>query len=272
MARLGRVLSVAIWIGAGASMVPVSVHAQSRNTQARPNSASAVKSVKVVGGSITGVVSDDRGGPLRGATVSAVGQAAMAAANSDQNGRFSIDSLPAGDYVVRAHMPGFIASRREAVKVAAAAAIVPQLQLTRIDGGITPRLEPPLKSRPIVAAGFALPQADAADSARNGADDDSHPHSEVAWRLRHIKRSILKNEGGSSIFTDDTEIPGQSGGSMFGRAFDGAAGLASSIFADLPLNGEVNLLTSSAFAPGDLFGGEGMPRGIAYISLAAPTG
>jgi hypothetical protein len=274
MARLGRVLSAAIWIGATASMVPVSVHAQNRagsGTQARPSSASAVKSVKVVGGSISGVVSDERGGPLRGATVSAVGQAAMAAANSDQNGRFSIDSLPAGDYVVRAHMPGFIASRREAVKVAAATAVVPQLQLTRIDGG-APRSEAPLKSRPIVAAGFQLPHAEGgADGDKNAADDDSHPHSEVAWRLRHIKRSILKTEGGSSIFTDDTEIP-DAGGSMFGRALDSAAGLASSIFADLPLNGEVNLLTSSAFAPGELFGGSGMPRGIAYLSLAAPTG
>lgn len=271
MARLRRVLSAAIWIGATASMIPVTVHAQSRGTQARPSSANAVKLVKVVGGSISGVVSDERGGPLRGATVSAVGQAAMAAANSDQNGRFSIDSLPAGDYVVRAHMPGFIASRREAVKVAAATSVVPELQLTRIEGGSAPRVEPPLKSRPIVAAGFQLPQAEASTDGDKSADDDSHPHSEVAWRLRHIKRSILKNEGGSSIFTEDTEIPAQTG-SMFGRALDSAAGLATSIFADLPLNGEVNLLTSSAFAPGELFGGEGMPRGIAYLSLAAPTG
>jgi len=272
MARLWRVLSAAIAIGATASMLPVSVHAQTRprtGTQARPSSASAVKSTKVVGGSISGVVSDERGGPLRGATVSAVGQAAMAAANSDQNGRFSIDSLPAGEYVVRAHMPGFVASRREAVRVAAATAVVPQLQLTRIDSTAA-RTETPLKSRPIVAAGFQLPLGEgSADGEKDGAAGDSHPHSEVAWRLRHIKRSILKNEGGSSIFTADTEVPS---GSVFGRAIDSATGFATSLFADIPLNGEVNLLTSSAFAPGDLFGGEGMPRGIAYVSLAAPTG
>jgi len=271
MARLGRVLSAAIAIGAAASILPVSVHAQSRprtGPQARPSSASAVKSVKLIGGSISGVVSDERGGPLRGATVSAVGQAAMAAANSDQNGRFSIESLPAGEYVVRAHMPGFIASRREAVRVAAATAVVPQLQLTRIDSTAA-RADTPLTSRPIVAAGFQLPQANGAvESEKNGLTDDSHPHSEVAWRLRHIKRSILKNEGGASIFAGDTEVPN---GSIFGRAFDSAAGLATSLFADIPLNGEVNLLTSSAFAPGDMFGGEGMPRGIAYLALAAPT-
>ena len=277
MARLGRVLSAAIVIGAGASILPVSVHAQTRtgprtSTQARPASANAVKATKVVGGSISGIVSDERGGPLRGATVSAVGQAAMAAANSDQNGRFSIDSLPAGEYVVRAHMPGFIASRREPVRVAAATAVVPQLQLTRIDSSAA-KTEPPLKSRPIVAAGFQLPQAEPGDGDKDGVDADSHPHSEVAWRLRHIKRSILKNEGGSSIFAgDDTEIPDSPSGSMFGRAIDSATGFATSLFADIPFNGEVNLLTSSAFAPGDMFGGEGLPRGIAYLSLAAPTG
>jgi len=276
MARLGRVLSAAIAIGAAASILPVSVHAQTRTgpratTQARPSSANAVKATKVVGGSISGIVSDERGGPLGGATVSAVGQAAMAAANSDQNGRFSIDSLPAGEYVVRAHMPGFIASRREPVRVAAATAVVPQLQLTRIDSTVA-AAEPPLKSRPIVAAGFQLPHAEpAADGDKDG-DDDSHPHSEVAWRLRHIKRSILKNEGGSSIFDGDTDIPSAPSGSIFGRAVDGATELATSLFADIPLNGEVNLLTSSAFAPGDMFGGEGLPRGIAYVSLAAPTG
>ena len=93
MARLGRVLSAAMVIGAAASILPVSVHAQVRSraaAQARPASSSAVKSTKVIGGTISGVVSDERGGPLRGATVSAVGPGAMAAAHSDQTGRFSI--------------------------------------------------------------------------------------------------------------------------------------------------------------------------------------
>jgi len=280
MARLGRVLSAAMVIGAAASILPASVHAQVRSraaAQARPASSSAVKSTKVIGGTISGVVSDERGGPLRGATVSAVGPGAMAAAHSDQTGRFSIESLPAGEYVVRAHMSGFIASRREAVRVGASTAVVPQLQLRRIDPvtayGI--RTEPPLKSRPIVAAGFNLPQAESASAADDAGvagetGKAEHPHSEVAWRLRHIKRSILKNESGSSLFSDtDSEIPN---GSIFGRAVGGAAGLAASLFADLPLTGEVNLLTSNAVAPGDLFGGNRLPRGIAYVALTAPTG
>jgi hypothetical protein len=273
MARLSRVLSAAMVIGATASLLPTAVQAQPRSgAQARPASASAVKATKVpAGGTISGVVRDERGGALRGATVSAVGPGAMAAANSDQDGRFSIEALPAGEYVVRAHMPGFIASRRESVRVGASPATVPLLQMTRIDA-VAPsaRTEPPLKSRPIVAAGFGLPRAGSVSQEEKEAEaGDSHPHSEVAWRLRHIKRSILKNDSGSSIFSDaDTEVPA---GSPFGRAVDGAASLATALFADLPLNGEVNFLTSSAFAPGQLFRSNGLPRGIAYVSLAAPT-
>jgi carboxypeptidase family protein/TonB-dependent receptor-like protein len=271
MARLGRVLSAAMVIGATASMSPVSVQAQTppRSVpQARPASASAVSSTKVTGGAISGIVNDEQGGPLRGATVSAIGPGAMAAANTDQNGRFSIGALPAGEYIVRAHMPGFLASRREAVRVGASTATVPLLQLTRIDA-VPPsaRTEAPLKSRPIVAAGFQLPHA--AEETKDSADGEAHPHSELAWRLRHIKRSILKDDTGSSIFSGaDPEIPS---GSMFGRAVDSATGFASSLFADLPLNGEVNLLTSGAFAPGDLFSNDTLPHGIAYIALAAPA-
>ena len=56
--------------------------------------------------------------------------------------------------------------------------------------------------------------------------------------------------------------------SIFGRTTSFASGL----FADLPFSGEVNLLTSSAFGPGELFSGNALPRGIAYFSIGAPTG
>ena len=47
--------------------------------------------------------------------------------------------------------------------------------------------------------------------------------------------------------------------------------LATSLFGDMPLSGEVNLLTTGAFAPGDLFSGETVPRGVAYLSIGLPT-
>ncbi len=40
----------------------------------------------------------------------------------------------------------------------------------------------------------------------------------------------------------------------------------------MPLSGEVNLLTTGAFAPGDLFSGDTVPRGVAYLSIGAADG
>lgn len=286
MARLGRVLSAAV-VGASAAILPISAHAQTEGVssvyRARAASASAVTASSAVsatplpraaraGGSLTGGVSDDRGGPLRGAMVSAIGVTAMATAVSDQHGRYAIEALPAGQYIVRAHLAGFAASRRESVRVAGSAAVVPPLQLRRIENvaATTGNAETTLSARPIVAAGFQLPQGQTqAEDAGDAEGKDAHPHSETAWRLRHIKRSILKSDTASPLLTgDDPEIVQ---GSFFGRALDGAASVAAALFTDVPLSGEVNLLTTSAFAPGEFFGGSGLPRGIAYFSIGSPT-
>jgi hypothetical protein len=60
-------------------------------------------------------------------------------------------------------------------------------------------------------------------------------------------------------------------GSLFGRAMDSAASLATTFFTDLPFSGEVNLLTTGAFGPGELFSGDVLPRGVAYMAIGAPT-
>jgi hypothetical protein len=64
---------------------------------------------------------------------------------------------------------------------------------------------------------------------------------------------------------NDTMAPSDS---MFGRNVSAVA----SFFADLPFTGEVNLLTTGAFAPGHLFSGDILPRGVAYFAIGAPTG
>ena len=53
---------------------------------------------------------------------------------------------------------------------------------------------------------------------------------------------------------------------------EGSARLASVLLPDLDLNGQFNLLTSTSFdRPQDLFSSDGqMPRGVAFLSLAAP--
>ena len=268
MARLGRVLSAAVIAGAGMALLPSSVDAQSgRQPQSRSSNAVAAPLARRTAGTITGVVCDERGGPLAGARVTAIG-ATMALAVTDGSGRFLTESLPPGEYVLRAHLKGFAASPRTIVRVTGAAVTAPQLQLRRAEAAAAA----PITSRPIVAAGIQLPPAEPADPAtRQGGDKEAHPHSEMAWRLRHIQRSILKERSNAIIVTDAEDL---SDDSVFGRAMGGAASFASyagSMVAGLPLNGEVNLLTTNAFAPGELFGGDGGTRGVAYFSLGAPT-
>src|SRR5437763_16905451 len=61
-------------------------------------------------GSILGTVQDEKGAPVAGAMVSALGTTA-AFAVTDRAGRFELRTLSPGPYLVRAHAGGFVASR-----------------------------------------------------------------------------------------------------------------------------------------------------------------
>lgn len=240
------------------------------------------QSARTTRGSITGVVSDDRGGPISGALVSALGTAMMAKATTDASGFFSIEALPIGEYTVQAHRSGFAGSARAIVRVSGYAPSSQRLQLRRLEGPVatTGSARAPVEARPILAAGFGLPAGTLADQPDGDKadgvdkDKDDHPHTETAWRLRHIKRSVLKDASPIvTVVERDAEIPsGISSGSILGRAMVSAASLASTFFSDLPFSGEVNLLTTSALGPEGLFSGDLLPRGVAYLAIGAPTG
>ncbi len=274
MARLGRVLSAAVIVGAGAVLLPTSAFGQTSGQQeTRQPEAQISRVARMSAGAITGIVLDERGEPIAGARVMATG-ATMALAFTDKSGRFRTEALPAGEYIIRAHRSGFIASKREVVRVAGSIATAPQLHMRRLEvpTGTSGKDDTPLPSRPIIAAGFNLPAGETTREASNKDDSkEGHPHSETEWRLRHIKRSILKDQSNAIVLAGNDA--GFSDESVFDKAIGGAASFASyatSLFTDYPLTGEVNFLTTSALGP-DLFAGDGLPRGIAYLSLGAPT-
>ena len=101
---------------------------------------------------------------------------------------------------------------------------------------------------------------------------DDHDHAEVAWRLRHSRRSVLKEAtdqvdfGGHDLGQPEAVLAG------LGWAVEGSARLASALLPDLDVNGQFNLLTSTSFdRPQDLFSAYGqLPRGVAFLSLVAP--
>ena len=143
MARLSRVLSAAVIMSAGAALLPSSAIATTDDQQAaRP--AAVTQVARLSTGRISGVVSDERGRPVVGAKVTAIG-ITLALAETDASGRFVTEALPAGEYVVKAHLAGFSASKREVVRVSGATTAVPQLQVTRLASSATPA---PIRSRP----------------------------------------------------------------------------------------------------------------------------
>ncbi|MEO8522495.1 MAG: TonB-dependent receptor, partial [Acidobacteriota bacterium] len=235
--------------------------------RAQPRAAQAVTPPAGVSGQVV----DEQNRPLAGAMVSVLG-AASAMTLTDASGRFALRELPPGDYSVRAHLDGFAASPRENVRLGSTAAPGFTLRMARLEMpvamtgmtgiGMTGMVEP-LAARPIIAAGFALPDAETAAADPDATDD--HSHSDTAWRLRHLGRSVLKDSANSVVVAPDE--PARSD-PMASRT----TSFASALFSDLPFSGEVNLLTSSAFGSRELFSGAALPRGIAYLSIGAPVG
>lgn len=258
MARLTGLLASAAVVG----LTAASAFAQGPLGKAVSRTTRETQQARLALGGIQGVVLDERGGPLAGAMVSALGAATLMA-TTDARGRFVIQPLPSGEYQLRVHLPGFITTRRDGVRVNTVTADVSDIRLRRADERT---------ARPILAAGMVGTPDDAAPS------DSTDNHTDVAWWLRHFKRSILKQDGSVVSIADAaagesglTGGPASPGGSRVGRAFDSAASMAATFFTATPFSGEVNFLTTSAFGPGPLAFGDFVPRGVAYMSIGAPA-
>ena len=228
-------------------------------------------------GSIQGMVQDEKGLPVAGAIVSALG-ATTAVALTDRTGRFELRTLSPGPYLVRAHLTGFVAPRGQIVEVRPSARSSSSISMRRAAVTVG------TSSAPILAAGVGAtasgsdgdappPDAAAASGPASNATDD---HSETAWRLRHARRSILKDATIPEELLADDAPPTQTGfgpSNLFGRAVGSPARLATNLFGGTPLSGQVNLLTLGSFdTPQQLFSPDNFSRSVAYLALGAPVG
>jgi hypothetical protein len=190
-------------------------------------------------GRVNGFVRDAAGLAVAEASVLAIGPSVVAA-RSDLRGRFSM-ALPPGDYILRATRAGYVSTYREPVRVQNSMALERVITLIR--------------------------QGEAT-MAENAAD--SHAHTDLAWRLRHLPRSVLRDaaalpegsEGQAGTF------PGQPAGSVWGRAMDSSMRLASR-FADTNFSGQLNFVTTASATPG-AFASSALPRSVAYVVVGAP--
>src|SRR4051812_38538030 len=159
--------------------------------------ASSVRVAALTSGAIHGQVQDEVGLPVAGVLVSALGSAS-AIAVTDRTGRFELRSLPPGPYLVRARLSGFIAPRGQVVQVLPSGSALSSIALRRVTTAS-------IVSPPIVPAGVGPVAPLFGDSSPESAaplDPASTPASgreppvdgdELAWRLRHPRRSILND-------------------------------------------------------------------------------
>jgi hypothetical protein len=255
MIRFVRCVFVVIALAAAPA-----AHAQLAQLALTPAAAPIDLSETGVPGELHGTIHDDRGQPLVGAIVSALGSTSVFAI-SDGQGRFAFRNLPAGAYLVRAHLQGYLPARGRVLQVNAGTRQSSTIALTR-------RADAKPEPTPVVEAAVG----GGPDAAPPAEDGEEHGHDEVAWRMRHLKRSVLKDaQHAIAALGRDGSVLGDSFSGL-GRAVGGSARVATSIFADLPLSGQFNLLTTTSFhRPEDLFAfGADAPRGVAFLSLEAP--
>lgn len=208
-------------------------------------------------GELRGVVEDEAGKPVAGAVVSAVGSTSVFAV-SGPDGRFTFRNLPAGPYLVRAHLQQYLPARGRLVQVTPDARNTTTISLIRRSDANSPS---------VLAASVGGDETPAIQPA-----EAEHGHDEVAWRLRHLKRSVLKDAANAVADSeDDASLFGESLSGL-SRAVGHSARLASSFFDDLSLSGQFNLITTTSFdRPQDLFSmNVDVPRSIAYVALQAP--
>lgn len=210
-------------------------------------------------GQIVGQVHDEGGSPIEGVVVSALGSS-NAFAVSDKLGQFSLRQLPPGPYLVRAHREGFLTVRGTIVDVRPSSRTPSSLTMHREGTAASPRLAEASFGGTVVAAA-------------PGDETEAEERSEtgLAWRLRHLKRSILRDANTMAAlpaddfsFTDPFEF--------LGRAVEHSARAAGALFADISLDGQVDLLTTGAFDnPTELLQ-LNRTRSVAFFSVGSNVG
>ena len=241
--------------------------------QAPANDARANRSA-FPAGNIEGRVLDDSKIPVVGAMVSVVGRTTAAAA-TDREGRYTLRGLPYGPYILSVHSRGYFKSPGRTVQLTTSKVSIPEIKLARAVKApaamATPVAEATtatatqlagfgLETRQPVAAKVDETTAAAAPAASDEAADEAA--SETAWRLRHLPRSILKDVATDAVWTANGDHEPR----WFSR-HSSAAMMPIAFFSDLPLSGQLNLMTIESFdRPGEIFAAHA-PRGVAFVAV-----
>src|SRR5262249_3740810 len=152
-------------------------------------------------------------------------------------GHFSL-VLPVGEYILRATRDGYISNYREAIRVQSNLALQRTIRLLR-----------------------------SSDAPAAGSDEPAtNTPSDLTWLLRHLDRTVLRDESPVGYGTDGSTISTQS-------IWTPSRSHTSSPLLALPdLSGQVNFVASSSLASSSGRMPEAWTREIAYVAVGAPVG
>jgi hypothetical protein len=206
-------------------------------------------------GWLSGVVIDEVGAAVGGASILVSG-AAVVVALTDTLGRFTV-ALPVGHYFVEASRPGFVSPHREPVRIDARRRLQRRIPLYRdaLATALPEAAQPPAAPSPMLPA---------------EAEDGLHGHSEMTWRLRHLRRTVLRDvqphvaleDPGSGDVLNEPALRRVSGR---GDGTPALIGLTN-------LSGHVNLLTTGSWRADEVPEAGGWSESVANVFLGAPVG
>jgi hypothetical protein len=210
----------------------------------RPDPIRIQASVGIVSG-VVGQVTDEAGTGIGGASVLAMG-ATLAVVRSDDQGLFRLELAP-GPYILRATRSGYISTYREAVHIRTDAPLSRTITLLRADDVAGDAILASI-TQPLVET----PEAPPVEMSRPAPATPS----DTAWRLRHLPRTVLRDEALAPWLEDSRSL----------------SSAASNDFTFADFNGRVDFLTTSALAASGELPADDWPRGVAYMVLGAPVG
>jgi hypothetical protein len=252
MHRTSLVLTACLLIGAAHTSVYAQLHDHVLPVAARLSAGDAF---------VEGTVRDDAGVGLAGASVLAMGTS-LSVARTDDRGRFSL-RLPPGDYVLRAVRDGYISTYRETLRLTPDDAQQRVITLARPAAPGPPAVQ--LAS--LTGAAEAPADASAAAPAVSTPGGDSS-HSDTAWRLRHLPKTVLRDESATALWDDDAIDAALARAALT----TSPARSAASFLAASDFTGHVDFLTTSSLSASGALVPLEWPRGVAYVVFGAPVG
>ena len=208
------------------------------SAQTPPAPTRVLASAPIAAGRVHGMVRDGAGIAVADASILAVGQTVIAA-RSDHRGRFQM-AVPPGDYILRAARDGYVSTYREPVRIQSSISVERIITLVK--------------------------QGEAAVAAVA----DGHSHTDLAWRLRHLPRSVLR-DGMTAAPSDATAHPSTiRHASLLDRALDSSLRFASRVAAT-DFTGQVNFMTTTSANLASV-ASTTLPRNVAFVVLGAPIG